>query len=120
MNEKEILVVANHEKNLELLAGFLDKQGYQATTASSITELDQVLNQGNGVDMALIDVSGFDHSIWDRCEKIRNEGLPFFIISPRKSKRAKEKSLSEGARDVLTKPLEKERLLKLVKVMLGE
>lgn len=120
MNEKKILVVANHEKNLELLAGFLDKQGYEAKTASSISELDNVLNEGSEIDMALLDVSGFDHSIWDRCEKIRSDGLPFFIISPRKSKQAKEKSLSEGARDVLTKPLDKERLLKLVKLMLGE
>jgi len=78
------------------------------------------LESKDETDMALIDVSGFDHSIWDRCEEIRNDGLPFFIISPKKNRQAKEKSLNEGARDVLTKPLEKSRLLKLVKVMLGE
>ena len=61
MNENKILVVANHEKNLELLAGFLDKQGFGVKTASRITELDKVLSERSEIDMALIDVSGFAH-----------------------------------------------------------
>ncbi|MFP4589819.1 MAG: response regulator [Candidatus Acetothermia bacterium] len=118
--KKTILVVANHAKNLQLLADFLEGQGYRSETAGTVAGVDEVLEKGPGLDMALLDVTGFRDSIWDRCERIRKSGVPFFIISPRKSKGAKEKSLSEGARDVLTKPLEKSRLLKLVKIILGE
>jgi len=120
MSGKAILVVAKHEKNLHLLADFLEDQGYDPEPASSIKEVDKSLREVDHLDMALIDVTGFGDSIWDRCERIRNEGVPFFIISPRKSGKAEKKSLSEGARDVLTKPLEKSRLLKLVEVILGE
>ena len=120
MSEKAILVVAKHEKNLQLLADFLDDQGYSALTASKVKEVDEILQKLSRLDMSLIDVTGFGDSIWDRCERIRKQGVPFFIISPRKSGKAEEKSLSEGARDVLTKPLEKKRLLKLVEIMLGE
>ncbi|MFB6291659.1 MAG: response regulator [Candidatus Bipolaricaulia bacterium] len=120
MNSKRILVVAKGEKNLHLLADFLADQGYDPNPASSIKEVDGTLRELEHLDMALIDVTGFGDSIWDRCERIRNEGVPFFIISPKKTGKAKEKSLSEGARDVLTKPLEKKRLLKLVEIILGE
>ena len=120
MKEKAILVAANHEKNLQLLADFLEDQGYQAEAAVTVAEVDEVLEGGPELDMALLDVTGFGDSIWDRCERIRKSGVPFFIISPSKSKKAEKKSLSEGARDVLTKPLEKTRLLKLVEIILGE
>lgn len=120
MSGRIILVVANHAKNLHLLADFLDDQGYEPRPASSIKEVDNTLREIDHLDMALIDVTGFGDSIWDRCERIREEGVPFFIISPRKTGNSKEKSLSKGARDVLTKPLEKRRLRKLVEIILGE
>jgi len=119
MSAKAILVVAKHEKNLHLLTDFLDDQGYDPWPASSIKEVDKTLRETDTLDMALIDVTGFGDSIWDRCERIRKGGVPFFIISPRKTGKAEEKSLSKGARDVLTKPLEKKRLLKLVEIILG-
>ncbi|MFW6190812.1 MAG: response regulator [Candidatus Bipolaricaulota bacterium] len=120
MKGKTILVVANHEKNLQLLANFLEDEGYQSEAAATVAEVDEVLEEGPKLDMALLDVTGFGDSIWNRCERIRKRGIPFFIISPSKSKKAEKKSLSEGARDVLTKPLEKGRLLKLVAIILGE
>lgn len=120
MKKKTILVVANHAKNLQLLADFLEDQGYQAEEAATLAEFDEVLEGGPKLNMALLDVTGFGDSIWDRCERIRKSGVPFIIISPQKSKKAEEKSLSEGARDMLTKPLEKGRLLKLVEIILGE
>ncbi len=120
MSDKEILVVANHEKNLNLLANFLDDKGYDTHQASTIQSMDKVLREFNQFDMALIDATGFGGSIWDRCERIKSRGVPFFIISPKKNDMAEGKSLSEGAKDVLTKPLEKSRLLKLVRVILGE
>lgn len=120
MSEKTILVVAKHEKNLQLLADFLEDQGYRPRAASSIREIDELVQGNIQLNMSLIDVSGFGDSIWDRCERIRKRGVPFFIISPRRRENARQKSLSEGARDVLTKPLDKKRLLKLVEIILGE
>lgn len=119
MSGKRILVVANHAKNLQLLADFLDDQGYDSRSASSIEEVEETLRTVNRLDMGLIDVTGFGNSIWNQCERIRNQGVPFFIISPKEAEKAREKSLSEGANDVLTKPLEKNKLLKLVELILG-
>ena len=118
--KKTILIVAHHEKTLQLLADFLEDQGYCVETSNSISDVDQILKDADQLDMSLIDVTGFGDSIWHRCEKLRKKGIPFFIISPKESHQAKEKSLSEGAKDVLTKPLEKRRLLKLVEIILGE
>jgi len=120
MSGRAILVVAEHEKNLQLLADFLEEQGYDPRAASTIGEIDRILQEELPIDMSLIDVTGFGQSIWDRCERLRTRGIPFFIISPKKSGRTEQRSLSEGARDTLTKPLDKGRLLKLVEIVLGK
>lgn len=120
MKNKVVLLVAKNKKNLDLLSDFLADQGYGVRTAPTISKLDQLLEEATAMDMSMIDVSGFDASIWERCEKFRRKGLPFFIISPRKNNEAREKSISKGARGILAKPLEKSKLLKLVRLILGE
>jgi DNA-binding response OmpR family regulator len=117
---KHILVGASHEKNLDLLASFLEDQGYDARAASTVYEIDEALEEDTVFDMSLIDISGFGDSIWKRCERLRNNSIPFFIISPQKADKRKGKSLKRGARDFLTKPLDKGRLLKLVQLILEE
>jgi len=117
---KNILVGASHDKNLELLTGFLENQGYNAHAVSRVGEIDEALEEQISFDMSLIDITGFGDSIWNRCERLRKHGIPFFIISPKKARQPEGKSLQSGARDFLTKPLDKGRLLKLVQLILEE
>lgn len=113
------MVVAHNPKNVELLSQFFEKQDYRTSTASSLSEFDDLVKEETPANLALIDITGFDKSIWDRCEILRKKRVPFFIIFPKASDKVKDEGLSRGAKDVVVKPLSKDQLLKIVKLILG-
>lgn len=113
-----ILLVNVNQRNLQLLAEFLGKEGYTTFTASSLEEFDRALAGENNVGVALVDITGFDQSIWQRCEQLRSKHRPFLVISPRQSVAIQQASLSHGARGVMIKPLVVKELMGLVKGML--
>jgi DNA-binding response OmpR family regulator len=113
-----ILLVNVNQRNLQLLAEFLGKEGYATFTASSLEEFDRALAGENNVGVALVDITGFDQSIWQRCEQLRSQHRPFLVISPRQSVAIQQASLSHGARGVMIKPLVVKELMGLVKGML--
>jgi DNA-binding response OmpR family regulator len=119
-NKAAILLVNRNQRNLELLAEFLGKEGYALYTASSLEEFDQALAEENDVGVALVDITGFDQSIWQRCEQLRSRKKPFLVVSPRQSAAIQQASLSHGAKGVMIKPLAVQELMGLIKSMLEE
>ncbi len=115
-----ILAVDSNHRNLELLAQFLNKEGYQMIAAYSFEDVAQAIGQPARIGMALVDISGFDRRIWDCCEQLRNHQIPFLILSPKQSAAIQHESLSHGARSMLVKPLIVRDLLSVVHSLLGE
>ena len=115
-----ILAVDRNHRNLELLAQFLNKEGYQTIAADSFEEVAQAISQPARIGMALVDISGFDRRIWDCCEQLRNHQIPFLILSPKQSVAIQHESLCHGARSMLVKPLIVRDLLSIVHSLLGE
>lgn len=117
-DDAAILLVNMNQRNLQLLAEFLGKEGYITSTASTLEEFDQFLAGENNVKVALVDITGFDQSIWQRCEQLRSKQRPFLVISPTQSMAIQRASLSHGARGVMIKPLVVKELMGLVKGLL--
>jgi DNA-binding response OmpR family regulator len=117
-----ILALDRNPRNLELLAGVLARAGYDALTAGSLEEIDQILTGAEQVALALLDVAGFDRDIWERCACLRQKRVPFLVLSQRPSVRLEEESRDRGARGVLIKPLAIQHLLTVVRdlVSMGE
>lgn len=115
-----ILAVDRNRRNLGLLSQFLGQEGYETIAAASLEEFDQVLDERAGINLALIDIAGFDRSVWERCERLRAKDIPFIIISPRQSAALQQASLAHGARGVLLKPLAVKELLGLIRSFVGE
>lgn len=115
-----ILAVDRNHRNLELLSQFLEREGYQTLTAATLEECDQVLADADGIGMALVDISGFDRRIWERCEGLRHHKIPFLVLSPKQSVALQQASLTHGARGILIKPLMVKELLGLVRSLLEE
>ena len=118
--EPTVLAVDHNRRNLELLTQFLAREGYRTIAANSLEEFDQVLNEPNEVGLALVDISGFDRSVWERCERLREMSIPFLLISSRQSAALQQTSLAHGARGVLVKPLAVKELLALICSFLEE
>ena len=115
-----ILAVDRNHRNLELLAQFLNKEGYEMIAAYSFEDVAQAISQPAKIGMALVDISGFDRRIWECCEKLRNHQIPFLILSPKQSAAIQHESLCHGARNMLVKPLIVRDLLGIVHSLLGE
>lgn len=119
MSENQlILTVDSNRRNLELLNQFLAKEGYQTISASSLAELDNVLKELPQINLVLLDITGFNRSIWERCEQLQDRQIPFLVISPRQSAAIQQESLAHGARSMLVKPLVIKQFLGLIKSFL--
>jgi len=115
-----ILLVNRNQRNLELLAKHLGRGGYAIATASSLEEFDRALDGETDVGVALVDLTGFDQGIWERCERLRSKKAPFLVVSPSQSVAIQHAGLSHGARGVMSKPLAVKELMGLMKSMLEE
>lgn len=115
-----VLAVDHNRRNLELLAQFLSKEGYSTLGASSLEEFEQMLTGETKIGLVLLDISGFDRRIWDCCERLREQKIPFMVLSPRQSAAIQQESLAHGARSMLVKPLMVKELLNLIRSLLNE
>lgn len=114
-HSRKILIVENNRRNLELITGFLHSDGYEVISAATMEELDGLLKTPEIIGLALIDLMGYDHSIWERSEILRTKGIPFVLISPRKTS-----TPGHGERTVLLKPLVVKEMLSLVDTIFKE
>jgi DNA-binding response OmpR family regulator len=64
--------------------------------------------------LALVDIAGFDRTVWERCEALRQHKIPFLVLSPRHSAALQQASFTHGASGVLIKPLLVRDLLGLI------
>jgi DNA-binding response OmpR family regulator len=115
-----ILTVDRNQRNLELLAQFLNKAGYETLQVSSIEELEQAVSNTDDIGLALVDISGFDRSIWNCCQQLHDKGIPLLVLSPKQSAAIQQESFAHGARGVLVKPLVVKDLLGLVESLTEE
>lgn len=113
-----ILAVNRNRRNAELLAQLLDQQGYESLYATSLEEFDQALNRGEHIDLALVDVAGFDQEVWSRCDRLREGAVPFVVISGRGLAGIESAGARHGASGTLTKPLAAKELLGLIQGLL--
>ncbi len=120
MKQATILTVDHNKRNLELLAAYLEQAGYRTIAVSDIGQLDQALVERSAVSLALVDISGFDRSIWEWCRQLSEQGIPLLIVSPRQSAAIRQESMSHGAQSVLVKPLVIRELLALLARLVEE
>ena len=111
-----ILAVDRNHKNLELLTQFLGKEGYQVLAVSSMEEFEQALMRSKEINLALVDIAGFDRQIWEKCDRLRTENIPFFVLSHKQNVAIQQQSLTHGARSMLVKPL----VIKLLGIIRSE
>jgi DNA-binding response OmpR family regulator len=104
--KKPVILVANSNRaDLGLLLQQLLKEGYDTLDAASLEELDARIRVSKKIALGLIDLSGFDQRIWERCEALRKAGIPFIVISPHRSPLIQRESMKHGANGLLVKPL---------------
>jgi len=114
-----ILIVGSNRTELELLSQQIIKEGCGTLVAAGLEELDSAIEEG-GFTLALTDLTGFDRTIWQRCQALHKARIPFIVISPQRSPLVQKESLKHGASGLLVKPLGIKELIEYMHTLLGE
>lgn len=115
-----ILVIDSNHSDLELISQHLEQEGYDTLAVASLAELDEVIVGKKKISLALIDLSGFDQFIWERCEKLHKAKIPFIVISPQRSPTIQRDSMKHGASGLLVKPIGVKDLIEYIHTLLGD
>ena len=120
MKTPVILIVNSNQSEMDTLAGELQQEGYDIASAVSIVELDKALRSRKKYALTILDTSGFDESIWERCERLHDAKIPFIVIAPQRSPVIQRNSMKHGASGLLVKPLATKELIEHIRSALGD
>ncbi|MDH3602309.1 MAG: response regulator [Candidatus Tectomicrobia bacterium] len=109
-----VLLVNRNRHNLALLVRYMEREGYQTVSALNLEAFDKALEEREKIALALIDVTGFNSAIWERCDRLSQSTVPFLVIAPRDLPVLQQAGMTHGAQGVLVKPLVPNELMGLV------
>ena len=118
-SKSSILIVASSQGEMDILARWLEKDGFVIQRLKSPEELGKNVRQKKPV-AAVIDITGFDQRIWKHTQKLSEARIPFIIVAPQRSPTVQRQSLDAGANGVLVKPVRAKELSQHIHTMLGD
>ena len=123
LQQMRILAVDDDEPNLLLLRRILERDGYTRVDVVSDPSLVPAMFVEMRPDLVLLDlqmpgIDGFE--LMDRLGPLTDDGsdVPFLVLTADATDETRRRALSVGARDFLTKPLDRVELLLRVRNLL--
>ena len=115
-----ILIVDDNEDNRDVLARRLQRKGFEVTCASGGQQaIDQTKSEKP--DLILMDMNMPELDGWEATSQIRKEGIttPIIALTAHAMNGDRERAIEAGCTDYHTKPVELDKLLKLVETLLA-
>lgn len=123
-NPARILIVDDHEDNVDLLSMILRSQGYTILTANDGLQALEIVHREQP-DLVLLDVmmprmSGYEVIEQVRKDKDKDKGvyIPIMLITAKQDLTDKIRGLDVGADDFLPKPVQSAELIAKVRALL--
>ncbi|HET6225731.1 MAG TPA: response regulator, partial [Bacteroidia bacterium] len=122
LSEKTVLVVDDDVRNIFSLSKSLEKLKMQVITAVDGKEAMKKLNENPNVDAVLLDMMMPQMDGYQTATKIREQArwknLPIIAVTAKAMSGDREKCIEAGASDYITKPIDIDQLLSLLRVWL--
>jgi CheY-like chemotaxis protein len=119
---KRILLVDDDMRNVFALAKVLGDKGMKTVKAEDGATALALLEQEDAFDLVLMDIMMPVMDGYEAIKRIRKqqkwEGLPIIALTAKAMKEDRSRCLAAGANDYLTKPVDVERLLALLRLWL--
>jgi signal transduction histidine kinase/HAMP domain-containing protein/CheY-like chemotaxis protein len=119
---KRILIVDDDIRNVFALASALEMRGMKVVFAENGREGIQRLHEHPDVDLVLLDVMMPEMDGYETARAIRSmprfEALPIVSLTAKAMEGDRDKSIAAGASDYITKPVDIDQLLNLMRVWL--
>lgn len=120
---KKILCVDDSLVNQELIKILLEKEGFEVSAAYSAKEVFQLMKQIK-FDLILMDIQLPEMNGYKITDEIRknkeNERIPIMAMTAYARFEDKEKCLKAGMNDYITKPIDIERIIDKIDILLEE
>jgi HAMP domain-containing protein/CheY-like chemotaxis protein/GAF domain-containing protein len=119
---RKILIVDDDVRNVFALTSVLEAHGMEVLYAENGQEGLDVLQREREVDLVLMDIMMPGMDGYEAMRAIRSEEsfkqLPIISLTAKAMKGDREKSIASGASDYITKPVDTDQLLSLMRVWL--
>jgi CheY-like chemotaxis protein len=119
---RTIMIVDDDVRNVFALTSALEARGMVVRFAENGREALEQLREDAAVDLVLMDVMMPEMDGYETTQAVRQmpqfEGLPIIALTAKAMKGDREKSIQAGASDYITKPVDVEQLLSLMRVWL--
>jgi CheY-like chemotaxis protein/signal transduction histidine kinase/HAMP domain-containing protein len=119
---KHVMVVDDDVRNVFALTSVLEHQGMRVSFAEDGRQALDALDENDDIDLVLLDImmpemDGYETMRVIREEKHRTD-LPIIALTAKAMKGDREKCIAAGASDYITKPVDTDQLLSLMRVWL--
>jgi CheY-like chemotaxis protein len=119
---RRVLIVDDDVRNVFALTSALETHGMEVIYAENGREALTLLEQSPNVDLILMDIMMPELDGYQTTEAIRAmpqyERLPIIALTAKAMKGDREKSIAAGASDYITKPVDVDQLVSLMRVWL--
>ncbi|HWI40386.1 MAG TPA: response regulator, partial [Verrucomicrobiae bacterium] len=117
---KVVLLVDDDMRNMFALSRVLEQRGLRVVKAEDGEKALSILDGGEGVDIILMDIMMPGMDGYDTTRSIRKRGIrtPIIALTAKAMKEDRDKCLAAGADDYLSKPVDTERLMSMMRVWL--
>jgi HAMP domain-containing protein/CheY-like chemotaxis protein/signal transduction histidine kinase len=120
---KKALVVDDDIRNIFALTSILERHEMDVQYAENGHDALRMLNENPDIDVVLMDVMMPEMDGYEATRRIRNnstfEDLPIIAITAKAMKGDREKCINAGASDYVTKPVDSDQLISLLRVWLS-
>ena len=121
---KKILLVDDDMRNLFALSKILKERGLEIVKAENGINALEMLDLHPDIDLVLMDIMMPEMDGYEAMKQIRSQvrfaQLPVIALTAKAMKDDKQKCIDAGASDYITKPVDVERMLSLMRVWLSK
>ncbi|WP_194713996.1 response regulator [Noviherbaspirillum soli] len=119
LNGRTVLIVDDDIRNVFALTGMLEHHGMAVCSAENGREAVDLLHERQACDIVLMDIMMPDMDGFDTMREIRRhavfDALPIIALTAKAMKGDRDKCLAAGATDYVSKPVDIEELLALMR-----
>nr|WP_121269383.1 response regulator [Pedobacter schmidteae] len=123
LNDKTILITDDDMRNIFALSSALQNYNMKIVIANNGREAIEKLEETNQIDLVLMDIMMPEMDGYEAMQVIRNKKefakLPIIALTAKAMKNDKEKCIEAGANDYISKPVDMDKLLSMLRVWLS-
>ena len=123
-HSKKILLVDDDMRNVFALSKILQERGMEVIKSEDGKNALKMLEVHSDIDLVLMDIMMPEMDGYEAMKQIRSQikfrNLPIIALTAKAMKDDKQKCIDAGANDYITKPIDVERLLSLMRVWLSK